>query len=56
MFFNKILSSVEAKNWPIKLKIAYLMWILKEIRPIIESTELLTIMYINHFIIIDIIY
>ena len=30
------------------------MWILKKVRHIIESAELLTIIYINHFIIIDI--
>ena len=54
MFFNKILSSVEAKYQPIKLKIACLIQILKKVRHIVESTELLTIMYIDYFITIDI--
>ena len=54
MFLSKILSSVEAKYWLIELKVAYLVWILKKIRYIIESTELLTIIYIDHFITIDI--
>ena len=54
MFFSKILSSIKAKYWPIKLKITYLIWILKKVRHIIESTELLRIIYIDHFITIDI--
>ena len=54
MFFSKILSSIEAKYWPIKLKIACLVQILKKIRHIIESTELLTIIYIDYSITIDI--
>ena len=54
MFFSKIILNIKAKYWPIKLKIAYLIWILKKIRHIIESTELLTIIYIDYFITIDI--
>ena len=54
MFFSKILSSVKAKYWLIKLEVACLVWILKKVRHIIESTELLTIMYIDYFITIDI--
>ena len=54
MFFSKILSNIKAKYWFIKLKITYLIQILKKIRHIIQSTELLTIIYINYFITIDI--
>ena len=54
MFFSKILSSVEAKYWPIELEVACLVWILKKIRHIIESAELLTIIYIDYSVTIDI--
>ena len=54
MFLSKILSSVKTKYWLIKLKITYLVWILKKIRHIIESTELPTIIYIDYSITIDI--
>ena len=54
MFFSKILSSVEAKYWLIELKVACLVWILKKVRYIIESTELLTIIYIDYSVTIDI--
>ena len=54
MFFNKILSSVETKYWLIELEVACLVWILKKVRYIVESTELLTIVYIDYSITIDI--
>ena len=55
MFLNKILSNIKTKYWPIKLKLTCLIWILKKVRYIIESTELLTIIYIDYSIIIDIV-
>ena len=54
MFLSKVLSSVEAKYWPIKLEITCLMWILKKVRYIVESAELLTIIYIDYSVTIDI--
>ena len=54
MFLSKVLSSAEAKYWPIKLEVACLVWTLKKVRHIIESAELSTIMYINYSITIDI--
>ena len=54
MFLSKILLSIEAKYWPIKLKITYLIWILKKVRHIIESAELLMIIYIDYSVTVDI--
>ena len=57
LFFNKIFISTEIRYWFIEFETIDLIWLMKRIRHIIETTRLKSqiIIYINHSIITNII-
>jgi hypothetical protein len=56
MFLSKILISIEKRYWSTKLKMTDVIWIVKKIRHLIESSKKsLTIIFIDHFVLSEII-
>ena len=54
-FLNKCLTNAKNRYWFTKLKIIELIWIVKRVRYIIEISIYFVIVYIYHFVIIEII-
>lgn len=54
MFLNKRIIGSKSKYWFIQLKITKLIWILRKIHHIIESTQQFFIIYTNHGVIVKI--
>ena len=51
MFFSRCLNDVEKNYWSTKLKIVDIVWIVRKIRHMIKSIEILSIIiYTNHFV------
>ena len=48
MFLSRELTDAETRYWPIEIKVAALIWIIKKIRHLIETTEHPTVVYIDH--------
>ena len=48
MFLSRLISSTKSKYWFTKLKIADLIWVLKKIKHLIESSKTFDIVYIDH--------
>ena len=48
LFFSRLLTSAETRYWSIELEIAELVWVLRKIRHLIESSKHATIVYTNH--------
>ena len=54
MFFNRELINAEICYWSIEMKIVALVWIIKKIRHLIETTEHFIVVYIDHSVTIAI--
>ena len=54
LFFSRFLTSAETRYWSIELEIAELVWVLRKIRHLIESSKHATIIYTNHEITLSI--
>ena len=55
MFFNRCLNDVEKNYWSTKLKIVDIVWVIRKIKHMIESTEIFSIIiYIDHFVAVSI--
>ena len=50
LFFNRILNIAKTKYWSTKLKMTKLIWVIRRIRHIIETTKYITIIFTNHFV------
>ena len=48
MFLSHELINAETRYWPTEMKIAALVWIIKKIRHLIETTEHFTVVYTDH--------
>ena len=54
-FLNRLLIDAEMRYWPIKLKVADIIWVVKKIRHMIETIIHIIIIYIDHSIAITIV-
>jgi hypothetical protein len=54
MFLSRLLTSVERNYWSIELKIVELIWVIKKVRHLIQSSKKSIIIQTNHAAIIDI--
>ena len=54
MFLNRLLNKTEKNYWSTELKVTCLVWTLWKIHHLVKSATHLTIIYINHVIIIEI--
>ena len=48
MFVSRELTNAKTRYWPIEIKVAALVWIIKKIRHLIKTTEHPTVVYIDH--------
>ena len=48
MFLSKLLFTAESHYWPIKLKMAGLVWAIKKLRHLVDSTVKPVIIYTDH--------
>ena len=55
LFLSRFLSSAKIRYWSIELKIVELIWVLRKTRHLIESFKLLTIVYIDHEVSVEIV-
>ena len=54
MFLSKLLTKAEMNYWPIELKMATLIWVIKKIRHLVESSKYSIIIQIDHSATVDI--
>ena len=53
MFLNKFLNEAEKNYWFIKFEIVEIVWVIKKIKHMIESSSIsFIIIYIDHFIVV----
>ena len=55
LFLNRLLILVETRYWLTKLELVDIVWVLKKIRHIVETTNLSTMIYTNHDAVLDIV-
>ena len=55
LFLNRLLTFAETRYWFIELELVDIVWVLKKIRHIVETTNLLTMIYIDHDDVLDIV-
>lgn len=55
MFLSKLLKSIKMHYWSTELELADMMWVIWKIRHLIELLNLVTIIYINYKINVEII-
>ena len=55
LFLSRLLISVETRYWSTELKIVEIVWMLKKIKHLIESSTISTIIYIDHEFTLDIV-
>ena len=48
LFLSKMLNQAEANYWPTELEVAGLVWVVRKVRHMIESTKKPTIIYTDH--------
>ena len=53
-FFSRLLTSTKTRYWSIELEVAELVWVLRKIRHLIESSKHATIVHTNHEITLSI--
>ena len=49
MFLSKKLTNAEKKYWPTELEVVRLVWTLRKVKHVLDSTMKATIVYTNHF-------
>ena len=54
LFLNRLLILVETRYWLIELELVDIVWVLKKIRHIVETTNLSTMIYTDHDVALDI--
>ena len=55
MFLNRLINPAKSRYWSTELKLVELIWILRKIRHLIESSKISTIVYIDHEASLDIV-
>jgi hypothetical protein len=56
MFFSKILTSIETRYWLIELEMIDIVWVMKKVRHLIETSQVsLTVIFIDHAFASDIV-
>ena len=48
LFLNKLLNDTESRYWPTELEVAGLVWTIRKIKHMVESSEQPTIVYTDH--------